>query len=61
MAETEQLWQLEGWGSPARSEGWSRPQLHASWLHLHWGGCPFIPQRLAEAARRASPLPSLLR
>jgi cobyrinic acid a,c-diamide synthase len=60
MAEGEQLWQLEGWGSPARPEGWSRPQLHASWLHLHWGGCPFIPQRLAEAARRASPLPSLL-
>jgi cobyrinic acid a,c-diamide synthase len=60
MAETEQLWQLEGWGSPARPEGWSRPALHASWLHLHWGGCPFIPQRLAEAARRTSPLPPLL-
>ncbi len=60
MAETEQLWQLEGWGSPARPEGWSRPTLHASWLHLHWGGCPFIPQRLAEAARRTSPLPPLL-
>jgi cobyrinic acid a,c-diamide synthase len=56
VAEAETLWQLEGWGSPARLEGWSRPQLHASWLHLHWGGCPSIPKRLAEAARRATPL-----
>jgi cobyrinic acid a,c-diamide synthase len=45
------LWQLEGWGAPARQEGWSRPNLHASWLHLHWGGCPQIPRRLARAAR----------
>ncbi|MFM7652454.1 MAG: cobyrinate a,c-diamide synthase, partial [Vulcanococcus sp.] len=56
------LWQLEGWGSPARPEGWSGPQLHASWLHLHWGGCPQIPQRLAHAARSATgpamPLPT---
>jgi len=59
VAEADQLWQLEGWGTPSRPEGWSSPQLHASWLHLHWGGCPFIPQRLAEAARRATPLPCL--
>ena len=58
----EPLWQLEGWGSPARPEGWSGPQLHASWLHLHWGGCPQIPRRLAAAARSAAgpaiPLPT---
>jgi len=58
LAEAETLWQLEGWGAPARPEGWSRPQLHASWLHLHWGGCPAVPQRLAAAARRADPVPS---
>ncbi|MBV2351688.1 cobyrinate a,c-diamide synthase [Synechococcus sp. HK05] len=52
---TDQLWQLEGWGCPARPEGWNRSNLHASWLHLHWGGCSFIPQRLAAAARRTSP------
>ncbi len=52
---TDQLWQLEGWGCPAHPEGWSRLNLHASWLHLHWGGCGFIPQRLAAAARRTSP------
>jgi cobyrinic acid a,c-diamide synthase len=46
------LWQLEGWGAAARAEGWGLPRLHASWLHLHWGGCPQIPRRLAAAARR---------
>ena len=51
------LWQLEGWGASARPEGWNGAQLHASWLHLHWGGHPAIPRRLAEAARRARPLP----
>jgi cobyrinic acid a,c-diamide synthase len=54
--DTHQLWQLEGWGCPTRPEGWSSSTLHASWLHLHWGGCAFIPQRLAAAARRTSPL-----
>jgi cobyrinic acid a,c-diamide synthase len=48
------LWQLEGWGSPARPEGWGGAHLHASWLHLHWAGCPAIPIRLAAAAS-ASP------
>ena len=55
-ATSQPLWQLEGWGSAARPEGWSGPQLHASWLHLHWGGCPQIPQRLARAARSAAGL-----
>ena len=57
-AAADPLWQLEGWGFPGRPEGWHRPQLHASWLHLHWGGCPLIPERLAAAARRAAPLPA---
>jgi len=52
------LWQLEGWGTPTRSEGWTAPNVHASWLHLHWAGCPVIPSRLAAAARRGAPLPT---
>ncbi len=48
------LWQLEGWGSPRRREGWTAPNVHASWLHLHWAGCPVIPSRLAAAAGRAA-------
>ncbi|SBO42927.1 cobyrinate a,c-diamide synthase [Cyanobium sp. NIES-981] len=52
------LWQLEGWGSPRRSEGWTTPTLHASWLHLHWAGCPRIPSRLAAAAASAAVAPA---
>ena len=51
------LWQLEGWGSCARSEGWTAANVHASWLHLHWAGCLGIPRRLAAAAAIAAPLP----
>jgi len=51
------LWQLEGWGCPPREEGWTAPNVHASWLHLHWAGCPEIPRRLAAAAANAAPLP----
>lgn len=50
---TQPLWRLEGWGTDARLEGWGTGHLHASWLHLHWGGCPQIPQRLAAAARHS--------
>lgn len=52
------LWQLEGWGCPSRSEGWSTATLHASWLHLHWAGCPAIPSRIAAAASNAVPVPT---
>ncbi|MFM7268660.1 MAG: cobyrinate a,c-diamide synthase [Cyanobium sp.] len=48
--ESEPLWQLEGWGSAPRSEGWGTARLHASWLHLHWAGMPKLVQRLARAA-----------
>ncbi len=48
------LWQLEGWGYPTRTEGWSTATLHASWLHLHWAGCSMIPRRLRSAAEQTS-------
>jgi len=51
------LWQLEGWGSSPREEGWNGPNVHASWLHLHWAGCPAIPHRLLAAAATVAPLP----
>jgi cobyrinic acid a,c-diamide synthase len=51
VAAHGELWQLEGWGSPIRPEGWTHPGLHASWLHLHWAGCSQVPQRFAQAAR----------
>jgi cobyrinic acid a,c-diamide synthase len=57
LAGGEGLWQLDGWGTPARIEGWTAPSVHATWLHLHWAGCPAIPSRLARAAASAVPLP----
>ncbi|HBH74401.1 MAG TPA: cobyrinate a,c-diamide synthase [Synechococcales bacterium UBA10510] len=51
------LWQVEGWGVPPACEGWTTTTLHATWLHLHWAGCPEIPLRLAAASARAVPLP----
>ena len=58
VGSTPGLWQVEGWGSPPRPEGWITPNVHASWLHLHWAGCPVIPSRLAAAARHAEPRPT---
>jgi cobyrinic acid a,c-diamide synthase len=59
VAATPGLWQLEGWGCSPREEGWTAPNVHASWLHLHWAGCPEIPRRLvAAAATGASPPPA---
>ncbi|MEB3319962.1 MAG: cobyrinate a,c-diamide synthase [Cyanobium sp.] len=57
LAPMSALWQVEGWGSAPRAEGWTTANVHASWLHLHWAGCPEIPLRLAAAARRAAPPP----
>ena len=44
------LWHLEGWGVSARHEGFASQWLQASWLHLHWSGCPQVPRRLIAAA-----------
>ena len=53
LCRAQPLWQLDGWGHPARIEGWSTATLHASWLHLHWAGCSMIPRRLRNAAAQA--------
>ncbi|MBW4580145.1 MAG: cobyrinate a,c-diamide synthase [Tildeniella nuda ZEHNDER 1965/U140] len=34
--------------SPLPNEGWHRPNLHASYLHLHWGARPEIPDRFLK-------------
>ncbi len=57
MDGSERLWQLEGWGWAPRLEGWTTPTIHASWLHLHWGGCSAICRRLRDAAAQATPFP----
>ena len=48
------LWQIEGWHIPRRREGWSHPSLHASWVHLHWGGCSTISCRWRGAVETAA-------
>ena len=43
------LWQVEGWNVERRAEGWKAPNLHASWVHLHWAGCSTISCRWRAA------------
>lgn len=47
------LWQLKGVhkSSSSTTEGWHVNQLHASYLHLHWGYSPAIPLRFIEYCR----------
>jgi len=58
LGSGEHLWQVEGWGVASGPEGWTAPNVHASWLHLHWAGCPAIPTRLAAACGRVVPRPA---
>ena len=30
------------------TEGWQMYQVHASYIHLHWGSCPEIPARFLQ-------------
>ncbi len=49
------LFDLSGYGSGSRSlqpEGWQCHQLHASYLHLHWGDRPELPRRFLEHCAR---------
>ncbi|MDM7327064.1 MAG: cobyrinate a,c-diamide synthase [Thermosynechococcus sp. Uc] len=41
------LWQLNG-----QPEGWGNPRLHASYLHLHWGGQPQWAIRFLQQAAK---------
>ncbi len=46
-------WQLKGFhnSSPQLTEGWNIKQLHASYLHLHWGEYKFLAQRFIQRCR----------
>ncbi|MBD2106880.1 cobyrinate a,c-diamide synthase [Nodosilinea sp. FACHB-13] len=45
------LYQLKRYGATQRhaAEGWGSHRIHASYLHLHWGGCPEVAQALVAA------------
>lgn len=49
VGKEESLWQVEGWRSQRREEGWNLNNVHASWVHLHWGGCSTISCRWRAA------------
>ncbi|MCU0549142.1 MAG: cobyrinate a,c-diamide synthase [Leptolyngbya sp. Prado105] len=43
------LFELKGLSrSSMQYDGWQTPTLHASYLHLHWGATPQIPQRFVQ-------------
>jgi len=43
------LFEIRGYQqTQATFEGWQLHQLHASYVHLHWGGCPQIPARFLQ-------------
>ncbi len=43
------LFEIRGYEQvQATFEGWQLHQLHASYVHLHWGGCPEIPTRFLQ-------------
>ena len=46
-------WQLQGVhrSSMPTNEGWNIHQLHASYLHLHWGEAKFLPQQFIQCCR----------
>lgn len=46
-------WQLRGFhqSSPQLTEGWNIKQLHASYLHIHWGNTPSLAQRFITYCR----------
>lgn len=50
------LFQLQGFSSTysPTPEGWKLHQLHASYLHLHWGATPDLPQRFLQHCDRFS-------
>ncbi|MGF1570130.1 MAG: cobyrinate a,c-diamide synthase [Nodosilinea sp.] len=45
------LYQLQRYGAdqPHAQEGWRVNQVHASYVHLHWGGCPEVAQNWVVA------------
>lgn len=49
------LFDLSGYGPgshPLQPEGWRCHQLHASYVHLHWGDRPELPRRFLEHCAR---------
>lgn len=48
------IFEFDSFNHPASKEGWHCHQLHASYLHLHWGATPELPQRFLRSCDRSS-------
>jgi len=42
------LWHTESLGHISTPEGWALPNLHASYIHLHWGNTRSIPRQFLQ-------------
>ncbi|MEM8779314.1 MAG: cobyrinate a,c-diamide synthase [Cyanobacteria bacterium P01_G01_bin.49] len=49
-SSSQPLFNLYSWhsNSPTYAEGWQLYNLHASYLHLHFGGCPTVAQKFVR-------------
>lgn len=58
---TQPLFQTRGYEarSPATLEGWRSPNIHASYIHLHFGEQPQLPERFLRHCLRFRQLPSV--
>ena len=49
------LFETRGYdGGRAAIEGWQVHSCHASYVHLHWGGCPEIPHQFLQSCQQFS-------
>ncbi len=49
------LFETRGYdGGKAATEGWRVQQVHASYVHLHWGGCLEIPRQFLHSCQQFS-------
>ncbi|BBH16208.1 hypothetical protein Back2_04950 [Nocardioides baekrokdamisoli] len=55
---TPSVGEQAAWLVDGEAIGWASSTLHASYLHTHWAGHPFLAQRFAEAAAR-TPKPDI--
>ncbi|HIK43749.1 MAG TPA: cobyrinate a,c-diamide synthase [Leptolyngbyaceae cyanobacterium M65_K2018_010] len=48
------IYQLQRYGVqvPHAQEGWQCYSVHASYVHVHWGGCPSLAQAFVQACRK---------
>ncbi len=48
QAPAQTLWHTESLGHISTPEGWALPNLHASYIHLHWGNTRSIPRQFVQ-------------